>query len=50
MLFFAALLVVGVVVALVAREDRLLPGDVPAVPTPPDVPAVPLPSGLGPQP
>ena len=37
MLFLAALLVVGAVVALVAREDRLLPGDVPAVPTPPDV-------------
>ena len=37
MLFAAAVLVLVAVAALVAREDRLLPGDLPAVPTPPDV-------------
>jgi soluble lytic murein transglycosylase-like protein len=34
--FAAAVLVLVAAVALVLREDRSLPGDVPAVPTPPD--------------
>ena len=37
MLFSAAVLVLVAVAALVAREERLLPGDLPPVPTPPDV-------------
>jgi hypothetical protein len=36
-LFAAAVLVLVAVAALVAREDRMLPGGLPAVPTPPDV-------------